>query len=65
MHSRMAGMPLLTDAPVYTSDISAVKFDDLWISPQTVCFIGLQQPSPNHLLVFKMTQSLSPGTSSG
>ena len=65
IHRRMAGMPILSDAPAYASDIPAVEFDDLWISPQTVCFIGLQQPSPNHLLVFKMTQSLSPGTSSG
>ncbi|MBQ8645542.1 MAG: hypothetical protein IJ476_04130 [Bacteroidales bacterium] len=61
----MAGMPLLLDAPAYASDIPAVQYDDLWISPQTICFIGLQQPTPNHLLVFKMSPSLSPGTSSG
>ena len=64
-HRRMAGMPILSDAPAYVSDIPAVQYDDLWITPQTICFIGLQQPSSNHVLVFKMTPSLSPGTSSG
>lgn len=64
-HRRMAGMPLLLDAPAYISDIPAVQYDDLWITPQTICFIGLQQPSSNHVLVYKMSSSLSPGTTSG
>ena len=62
---RMAGMPMLTDAPVYRNDVPAVEYDDLWISPEVIVFTGLIQPSENHVLVFKMTPALSPGVSSG
>lgn len=62
---RMAGMPMLTDAPVYRNDVPEVEYDDLWISPEVIVFTGLIQPSENHVLVFKMTPALSPGVSSG
>ena len=61
----MVGMPLLTDVPQYTTDVPEVQYDDLWISPEIIIFTGLQQPSDSHVLVFKMSPSLSPGVSSG
>ena len=61
----MVGMPLLTEAPVYINDVPEVLYDDLCISPDTIIFTGLQQPSESHVLVFKMSPALSPGISSG
>ena len=62
---QMVGEPMLTDAPLYTADVPEVLYEDLWISPEMIVFTGLEQPSDNHLLVFKMTPALSPGVSSG
>ena len=61
----MVGMPPLTDAPVYKSDVPEVLYEDLWIAPDMIIFTGLQQPSDSHVLVFKMSPALSPGVSSG
>ena len=62
---QMVGEPLMTDAPAYMNDVPEVLYDDLWISPEVIIFTGLQQPSENHVLVFKMSPALSPGVSSG
>ena len=62
---QMVGEPLMTDAPAYMNDVPEVLYDDLWISPEVIIFTGLQQPSENHVLVFKMSPALSLGVSSG
>jgi len=62
---QMVGESLMTDAPAYMNDVPEVLYDDLWISPEVIIFTGLQQPSECHVLVFKMSPSLSPGVSSG
>ena len=62
---QMVGEPLMTEAPAYMNDVPEVLYDDLWISPEVIIFTGLQQPSENHVLVFKMSPALSPGVSSG
>ncbi|MBR5199412.1 MAG: hypothetical protein IKW20_06235, partial [Bacteroidales bacterium] len=49
----------------YINDVPEVLYEDLWISPDMIVFTGLEQPSENHVLVFKMTPALSPGVSSG
>ena len=62
---QMVGEPMLEDAPAYINDVPEVLYEDLWISPEMIVFTGLEQPSENHVLVFKMTPALSPGVSSG
>ena len=62
---QMVGEPMLEDAPAYINDVPEVLYEDLWISPDMIVFTGLEQPSENHVLVFKMTPALSPGVSSG
>ena len=62
---QMVGEPMLEDAPAYINDVPEVLYEDLWISPDMIVFTGLEQPSENHVLVFKMTSALSPGVSSG
>ena len=62
---QMVGEPMLEDAPAYINDVPEVLYEDLWISPEMIVFTGLEQPSENHVLVFKMTSALSPGVSSG
>ena len=61
----MVGMPTLEDAPVYKADVPEVIYDDLWISPDMIVFIGLEVPSDTYRLVVKMSPAQSPGTSSG
>ena len=62
---QMVGMPMLNDAPAYINDVPEVLYSDLWISPDMIIFTGLEQPSESHVLVFKMSQALSPGVSFG
>ena len=61
----MVGMPPLQDAPVYTSDVPEVIYDDLWIAPEAIVFTGLEVPSESYRLVVKMSPAQSPGTTSG
>ncbi len=61
----LAGMPALTDAPVYTSDVPEVDYDDFWVTPERIIFVGLNQPSEHHRLVMKMSRTESTGVSSG
>lgn len=62
---KMAGLPLLLDPPAYISDIPSVLYDDIWITPTTIVFTGLEKPASNMVMVFKMSPSQSPGTTSG
>ncbi len=61
----LAGMPALSDAPVYTSDVPEVDYDDFWVTPERIIFVGLNQPSEHHRLVMKMSRTESTGVSSG
>lgn len=61
----LAGMPALESAPVYTSDVPEVDYDDFWVTPDRIIFVGLNQPSEHHRLVVKMSQTTSTGVSSG
>ncbi len=61
----LAGMPMLETAPVYTSDVPEVDYDDFWVTPDRIIFVGLNQPSEHHRLVVKMSQTTSTGVSSG
>ena len=61
----LAGMSMLESAPVYTSDVPEVDYDDFWVTPDRIIFVGLNQPSAHHRLVVKMSQTTSAGVSSG
>ena len=61
----LAGMSALESAPVYTSDVPEVDYDDFWVTPDRIIFVGLNQPSEHHRLVVKMSQTTSAGVSSG
>ncbi|MDO4827568.1 MAG: hypothetical protein Q4B16_08490 [Bacteroidia bacterium] len=61
----LAGMPALSTAPVYTSDVPEVDYDDFWVTPERIVFVGLNQPSEHHRLVMKMSRTESTGVSSG
>ena len=61
----MVGKPLLTDAPVYTTDVPEVEYEDFWITPERIVFMNVQQPSDNHFLVVKMSPAQSPGVTNG
>ena len=41
----LAGMPALETAPVYTSDVPEGDYDDFWVTPERIIFVGLNQPS--------------------
>lgn len=61
----LAGMSMLESAPTYTSDVPEVDYDDFWVTPDRIIFVGLNQPSEHHRLVVKMSQTTSTGVSSG
>ncbi len=61
----LAGMPLLSDAPVYTSDVPEVDYEDFWVTPEKIVFVGLNVPSDSYRLVMKMSHTESTGVSSG
>ena len=61
----LAGLPALTSAPVYTSDVPEVDYDDFWITPERIVFVGLNTPSEHHRLLLKMSRSANAGVSSG
>lgn len=61
----IAGMPALESAPVDTSDVLEVDYDDFWVTPDRIIFVGLNQPTKHHGLVVKESQTTSTGVSSG
>lgn len=61
----LAGLPALKSAPTYSSDVPEVDYDDFWLSPERIVFVGLNTPSEHHRLVLKMSRSASGGVSSG
>ena len=61
----LVGMPLLVDAPSYLSDIPTPVFDDSWVTPERLIFIGMDQPKSSYRLVLRMGAAQSNGVSSG
>lgn len=61
----LAGLPALKSAPLYTSDVPEVDYEDFWVTPERIVFVGLNTPSEHHRLVLKMSRSASGGVSSG
>lgn len=61
----MVAMPLLSNAPVYVSDVPEVEFEDLWVSPTFICFTGLETPKDSYRLVVRMSGGQSVGISYG
>lgn len=62
---QLVGMPLFTDAPEYTNDVPEPDFEDYWVTPEAIVFIGLEQPKPSYNLVIRMGPAQSMGVSSG
>ena len=62
---QLVGMPLFTDAPEYTNDVPEPDFEDYWVTPEAIVFIGLEQPKPSYNLVVRMGPAQSMGVSSG
>ena len=61
----MVGMPPLEEAPIYTTDVPEVEYEDFWITPERIVFVNMLQPSDNHFLVVKMSPAQSPGVTNG
>lgn len=61
----LAGLPALKSAPLYTSYVPEVDYEDFWVTPERIVFVGLNTPSEHHRLVLKMSRSASGGVSSG
>ena len=62
---QLLSLPILNDAPDYRSDVSGVEFDDFWVTPERLVFVGFEYPDSNYRLVLKMSNAISNGVSSG
>lgn len=40
----LVGMPLLVDAPSYLQDVPEQDYEDFWVTPERLIFIGVEQP---------------------
>ena len=60
----LVGADILMDAPIESTVMPSVTFQDFWITPQVILFAGLEQQPSNYVLVFKMTSAVSKGVSS-
>ena len=61
----LVGMPLLVDAPVYLSDVPEPDYEDFWVTPERLIFIGVEQPKDSYRLVLRMGAAQSRGVSAG
>lgn len=62
---QLVNMPLLEDAPEYVSDVPEVNYEDFWVCPDFIMFIGIEKPKESYKLVVKMSAGLGNGISSG
>lgn len=62
---QLVGMPLLTEAPSYLQDVPEPDYDDFWVTPERLIFIGLEQPKSSYRLVLRMGGAQSNGVSAG
>lgn len=61
----LVGKSLLSDAPLYKSDVPEPDYDDFWVTPDRLIFIGLEQPKSSYRLVLRMGGGQSNGVSAG
>lgn len=62
---QLVGMPLLTEAPTYLQDIPEPDYEDFWVTPERLIFIGVEQPKDTYRLVLRMGGAQSNGVSAG
>ena len=62
---QLVGRDMFADAPEYTNDVPEPDFEDYWVTPEAIVFIGLEQPKPSYNLVIRMGPAQSMGVSSG
>ena len=62
---QLVGMPLLIDAPEYKSDVPEVDYEDFWVCPDFIMFVGVEKPKESYKLVVKMPAGQGNGISSG
>lgn len=60
-----AGEAILMDAPESVVAIGGVAISDFWITPNVICFTGIESPSSNLKLVVKLSAGLSSGVTNG
>lgn len=61
----MVGMPLLSEAPYYMSDVPEPDYEDFWVTPDKLIFVGMEQPKSSYRLVLRMGTAQSNGVSAG
>lgn len=61
----LVGMPLLVDAPSYLQDVPEPDYEDFWVTPERLIFIGVEQPKDSYRLVLRMGTAQSRGVSAG
>jgi hypothetical protein len=61
----VVGMPLLSNAPVYVSDVPEVDYEDFLVTPFFICFTGINTPKDSYRFVVKMSGGQSVGVSNG
>ena len=62
---QLVGMDILSDAPVYVSDVPEVEYEDFWVTPTMILFSGIEKPKDSYKLVVRMSSGLSVGISNG
>ena len=62
---QLVGMDILSDAPVYVSDVPEVDYEDFWVTPTMILFSGIEKPKDSYKLVVRMSSGLSIGISNG
>lgn len=61
----LVGMSMLSDAPEYTSDVPEPDYEDFWVTPEKLIFVGMEQPKSSYRLVLRMGTAQSNGVTSG
>ena len=62
---QMVGKELLVEAPSFNDFIPEPDYEDFWIAPDRLIFIGVEQPKDSYRLVLKMGDAQSNGVTSG
>lgn len=62
---QLVGMPLLTEAPAYLQDVPEPDYQDFWVTPDRLIFVGVEQPKDTYRLVLRMGGAQSNGVSAG
>lgn len=62
---QLVGLPLLAEAPMYVNDVPEPDYEDFWVTPDRLIFIGVEQPQSSYRLVLRMGTAQSNGVSAG